>query len=263
LEYATADTLRVVSTTPSDRSIWQEIARDLRARIEAGDHAAGDWLPPRRELMQHYGAADRTVARALHQLRDDGYLIARSTAGWVVRGQRPVVRSTRSRLSRGERAAGRGTFTSDCHDAGLQPAVSTEIRIEPADEAIAAALGIDLADEVCVRERVMRGDGEVLQLATSYLPRTLTVGTTIEQCNPGPGGIYARIEDVGVELTRFTEQVSIGRASEREARLMSLSPGEPLFQVRRTAWAGDRAVEVNDITITGNRYELLYELPAE
>ena len=40
---------------------------------------------------------------------------------------------------------------------------------------------------------------------------------------------------------------------------MSLSPGEPLVHVRRTAWAGDRAVEVSDITITGNRYEL----PAE
>lgn len=213
--------------------------------------------------MQHYGAADRTVTRAVHQLRDDGYLIARSTVGWEVRGQRPVVRSTRSRLSRGERAAGRGTFTSDCHDAGLEPAVSTEIRIEPAGEAIAAALGIDPADEVCVRERVMRGDGEVLQLATSYLPRTLTADSAIEQYNPGPGGIYARLEDAGVELTRFTEQVSIGRASEREARLMTLSPGEPLFKVRRTAWAGDRAVEINDITITGNRYELLYELAAE
>jgi hypothetical protein len=44
---------------------------------------------------------------------------------------------------------------------------------------------------------------------------------------------------------------------------MSLSPGEPPFHVRRTARAGGRAVEVHDITITGNRYELLYELPAE
>jgi GntR family transcriptional regulator len=252
-----------MSTTPSDRSTWQQVATDLRRRIDAGEYAADDWLPPRRELMQRYGAADRTVARALHQLRDDGYLIARSTAGWVVRRRRPVVRSTRNRLSRSERAAGRGTFTTDCHEAGLQPAVSTTIRIEPASESVAAALGIAPADEVCVRNRVMHADDEVLQLATSYLPRALTAGTAIEQENPGPGGIYARLEEAGHQLTRYTEQVSIGRASEQEAHVMALSPGEPLFRVRRTAWAGERAVEINDITITGNRYELLYELPAQ
>jgi GntR family transcriptional regulator len=262
LEYASADTLRVMSTNP-DRSTWQQIADDLRTRIDAGEYAAGDRLPPRRQLMEHYGAADRTVARAVHQLRDEGYLLAQSTAGWLVRGRRPVVRSTRSRLSRSERAAGRGTFTTDCHEAGLQPSVSTEIRIEPAREAEATALGIATGDEVCVRERVMRGDDEVLQLATSYLPRALTAGTAIERQNTGPGGIYARLEEAGYQLTRYTEQVSIGRASDREARLMGLSAGEPVFRVRRTAWAGDRAVEVNNITITGNRYELLYELPAE
>jgi GntR family transcriptional regulator len=258
-----------MSTKPSDRTTWQQIAADLRARIDAGEYAAGERLPARRELVERYGAADRTVSRALQQLRDDGYLIARSAAshgrsgGWFVRGQRPIVRSTRSRLSRAEREAGRGTFTSDCHAAGVQPSVSTDIRIEQADDSIAAALGIDAGDEVLVRDRVMRGGDEVLQLATSYLPRTIAAGTAIEQQNTGPGGIYARLEEAGYTLTRYTEQVTIGRTSEDEARLMDLSPGEPIFRVRRTAWAGDQPVEVNEITITGNRYELLYELPAD
>ena len=258
-----------MSTKPSDRTTWQQIANDLRARIDAGEYPAGERLPGQRHLMQHYRAADRTISRALHQLRDDGYLVSQSSAsygragGWIVRGQRPIMRSTRSRLSRTEREAGRGTFTSDCHAAGVQPSVSTTIRIEHADDTIAAALHIATGDEVLVRERIMRGDDEVLQLATSYLPRTRTADTAIEQHNTGPGGIYARLEEAGHHLTRFTEHVSIGRTSEDEARLMRLSPGEPVFRVRRTAWAREQPIEVNDITITGTRYELLYELPAE
>ncbi len=251
-----------MSTNP-ERSTWQHIAAELRTQIEAGQISAGQRLPSRRELMSTYGAADRTVARALRQLQEDGYLVAQSTAGWVVRTQRPVIRSTRHRLARSERAAGRGTFTTDCHMAGLQPAVNTEIRIEPADEPIAAALDIEPNDEVCVRERVMRGNDEVLQLATSYLPRSLTRDTVIEQYDTGPGGIYARLEEAGHRLTRYTERVSIDRASEAQARAMRINPGEPLFHVLRTAWADDRPIEFNDITIIGHRYELLYELPAE
>lgn len=248
---------------PADRSTWQYVASDLRARLDAGEFAAGQRLPPRRQLMDHYDVTDRTVARAVHQLRDEGYVIARSTTGWIVRGQRSVVRSTRNRLSSEERSIGRGAFATDCHAAGIEPDVSNEVRIEPAPESVSSALDIETGQLVCVRDRVMRGDGEVLQLATSYLPRDLTEGTAIEQENTGPGGLYARLEEAGHQLTRYTERVAIGRASEHEAREMSLSPGEPVYRVRRTAWSGERAVEVNDITITGNRYELFYELPAE
>lgn len=249
------------TASPANQS-WQAIAADLRGRLDAGEYKAGSRLPPRRDLMNLYGAADRTIARALHELRDEGYLIARSTAGWVVRGQRSVVRSTRNRLSRDERSAGRGAFVTDCHAAGLTPNVHNEVRIETANEAVAAALRIEHGAPVCVRDRVMAADDEVLQLATSYLPRSITEGTRIEDENSGPGGIYARLEELGYELTTYTERVSIARADELEARQMNLSPGEPVYRVWRTAWSRDTPVEVNDITITGNRYELVYELPA-
>lgn len=108
----------------------------------------------------------------------------------------------------------------------------------------------------------MRGGDEVLQLATSYLPRSLTSGTQIEQADTGPGGIYARLEDLGHRLTRFTETVSIGRANDDEARQMELTPGDAVYRVVRVAYSGDRPVEINRITITGDRYELVYDISA-
>ncbi|WP_224392831.1 GntR family transcriptional regulator [Pseudonocardia sp. ICBG1293] len=251
----------MTTASPANQS-WQAIAADLRRQLDAGEYQAGSWLPPRRDLMDLYGAADRTIARALHQLRDDGYLIARSTAGWIVRGQRSVVRSTRNRLSRNERSAGRGAFVTDCHAAGLIPTVRNEVRVEASTEAVADALHIEHGAPVCVRDRVMAADNEVLQLATSYLPRNITKGTQIEDDNSGPGGIYARLEELGYELSSYTERVSIGRADEQEAKQMNISPGEPVYRLWRTAWSSETPVEVNNITITGNRYELVYELPA-
>lgn len=252
----------VTSPDDTDRRIWAQVADDLRRQITQGTLVPGDRLRPRRQLMADYGVADRTIARALHQLRDEGHLLARSTAGWFVRDARPVVRSTRSRLSTAERAAGRGTFTSDCHEAGMEPHVSTEVFTAPANEDVAAALGLEPGDEVCVRDRVMRGDDTVLQLATSYLPRTVTVGTAIEQEDTGPGGTYARLEEAGYELTDYTERVSIGRAEPGEARTMAINPGEPVHRITRTARSGDTVVEINRITLPGGRYELVYELPA-
>lgn len=213
--------------------------------------------------MAEYDVADRTVAVALHRLSSEGLVYVADRSGWFVRQDRGVVRSTRSRLSRAERAEGRGTFSSDCHAAGLTPSVNTEVSVGPASDEVAGELGIAPGEEVVIRDRVMRGDDEVLQLATSYLPRRLTTGTWIEEVNTGPGGIYARLEELGHELTGYTETVQIGRASEHEARQMDLTPGDPVYRIVRTAWSGDDAVEVNHITITGNRYQLSYELPAD
>lgn len=235
----------------------------IRARVDDGTYRAGARLPGRRALASEHGTAEATVTAALHRLRAQGVLQVRPSAGWYVLAERPVIRSTRSRLSRAERAAGRGTFSTDCHAAGLEPDVSTVVEVVPADEDVAGWLGIDAGDEVLVRDRVMRAADEVVQLATSHLPRTITEGTAIELENPGAGGIYRRLEELGYELTSYIERVSIGRADEHEARIMQLGAGDPVFRVVRVAYAGDRAVEVNRITITGNRYELVYELPAE
>lgn len=47
---------------------WQEIADDLRKQITRGDLPAGHRLPSTKELCSRYGAATRTVRRALEHL---------------------------------------------------------------------------------------------------------------------------------------------------------------------------------------------------
>ncbi|OLT11064.1 hypothetical protein BJF78_27795 [Pseudonocardia sp. CNS-139] len=163
----------------------------------------------------------------------------------------PVMRLARNRLSRAERGAGRGTFTTDAHTGGWTARVDVDIRVEPAPDDVAAALGLAPGAEVLVRDRVMFADDVPVQLATSCLPRDLTEGTAIERADTGPGGVYARLEEAGHVLTRFTEAVRIGRAAEREADQLDVPVGAALYRIQRTAHTAARPVEVNLITAVG------------
>lgn len=245
------------------RTTWRDIARDLRAAIDRGEYGPGARLPSRSSLMHQYGVAPQTVVNAINSLRNEGLVIGLTGSGWYVKRPQPLLRSARTRLSRAERAAGRGTFTSDAHAGGWSPRVEVEIRVEPASADVAAALGMAPSDEVLVRERVMFADDRPVQLATSYLPRELTTSTAIEQEDTGPGGVYARLEAAGHMLSHFTEVVRIGQATEREAERLDVPVGAAVFRISRTAHTTERAVEVNAITAAGDTFELVYELPAQ
>ncbi|WP_433291718.1 GntR family transcriptional regulator [Pseudonocardia sp. CA-142604] len=196
-------------------------------------------------------------------MRNQGLIIGLPGSGWYVRPRRPVMRLARNRLSRAERAAGRGTFTSDAHTGSWAARVEVDMRVEPAGDEVAATLEIEQGAEVLVRDRVMFADDEPVQLATSYLPRDITRGTVIENEDTGPGGVYARLEESGHQLVHFQEAVRIGLAAEHEAALLDIAPGAPVYRIRRVAHTAARPVEANFITAIGERYELLYELPAE
>lgn len=56
------------------------IADDLRARIAAGEWPHGAQLPSVAELSEHYGAARRTVSKALRMVADEGLVVI--TPSW-------------------------------------------------------------------------------------------------------------------------------------------------------------------------------------
>lgn len=245
------------------RTTWRDIAGALRDAIARGDYAPGARLPSRSALMRQYGVAPQTVVNAINALRSEGLIVGLTGSGWYVRERGPVMRMARTRLSRAERAAGRGTFTSDAHEGGWAVRVEVDIRVESASDEVADALGLEPRAEVLVRDRVMFADDRPVQLAASYLPRALTTGTAVELENTGPGGVYARLEEAGHVLTGFAEVVRIGLASEHEAERLDVPVGAPVYRIHRTARTATGAVEVNLITAPGERYELYYEFPAE
>lgn len=214
--------------------------------------------------MRQYGVARQTVQNAFDLLRGEGLIVTRPGAGAFVRDQPSVVRLARNRLDRSTRVRGHGPFASDALANGFTASVAVTTRTEPADDYSADALGLTPGDEVFVRERVMHADGEPVQLATSRLPRRIAEDSDVVRADTGPGGLYARLEEAGHTLDHFVEYVSTRPARPAEAASLLLTSGAPVLCVTRIAF--DRTgspVEVNDMVLTGARYQLVYEIPAD
>ncbi|QUQ70590.1 GntR family transcriptional regulator [Kutzneria sp. CA-103260] len=242
---------------------YRQIAADIRERINSGEYAPGAQLPSEQDLTATYDVSRPTIRDAVGLLRAEGVVYAQHGRGVFVTPPRTVQRLSRSRLSKAARQENKGAFLGDAAAGGFTPSTTVKIRFESADERTAELLGIDPGTEVTVRDRVMRADGLAVQLAVSRLPRQFTRGTLIEETNTGPGGAYARLEDAGHEFAPFEEIVRARMPSPEEASTLQLAEGVPVLHVTRIARNTDGvALEVNDMILAADRYELGYEIPA-
>ena len=243
---------------------FRQVAADLREKITSGGLAPGEQLPSERDLVETYGVSRPTVRDAVNMLRSEGLVTSEHGRGVFVRPPASIQRVARSRLSREAREHNRGAFLADAAARGFTPSTSVKIRFEQANEHVAGHLAIEPGTEVTVRDRVMRADGLVVQLAVSRLPRALTRGTAIEAVDPGPGGSYARLEEAGHRLASFAEHVGARMPTPDEASLLQLADGVPVVTVTRVAYCeGGMPVEMNDMVLAADRYQLSYEWAAD
>ncbi len=247
-----------------DRAPYRQIADQLRAAIDRGDLAAGDKLPSEAELMRHYDVARMTVRQAIQELRTEGRVVAEQGRGVFVRLPAPVRRLASDRFARRHRDAGKSAFLAEAEKAGVAPGVD-EIEVSQAavPPLVQERLQLDPGAEVVVRSRRYLVEGLPVETAVSYIPADLAEGTRIAEQDTGPGGIYARLEEGGHVLDRFTEEVAARMPTADERRRLQLGPGTPVLTVLRTAYDTDgRAVEVCDTVKAAPAYVLEYDFPA-
>jgi GntR family transcriptional regulator len=246
----------------SDRAVFRQIADQMRVAIQAGRLNEGDRLPSEAQLMAHYGVARMTVRSALQLLELDGLTRAEHGRGVYVRKTPPVRRLASERFARRHRKEGKAAFLAESEQVGAQPDVDM-IQISEAPAPAEMAERLDHTGPVIVRSRRYSLNGAPVETATSYIPADIARGTPIEDPNPGPGGIYARLEDLGHTLERFTEEVTARMPTETESRQLAMMPGVPVFRLVRTAYDVEgRAVEVCDTIMSADAYVLNYQLPA-
>lgn len=241
----------------SDRSAYLQIADQLRQAILEGQFSPEEQsrLPSQAEMENLFGVSRVTASRALSVLRMEGLILTEQGRRSIVRGERPLKRLTRGRLSHGDQ---RGFF-ADMQDQGRTPRSNTEIHHRPAPREIARKLDAG-EKEVLVRYRTSgEKDGPMLQIATSYIPTWLEARIPrLAERNTGRGGIYARMEEAGYQL-HWEEAVSARMPRPDEIHILQLPPGEPIIRVVRTTLDTDgRALEVMDAILAASGYELIY-----
>ncbi len=247
-----------------DKPPYRQIASMLRDAIRSGQLAADERLPSEAELIDHFGVARMTVRQAVQELRSEGLVVSEHGRGVFVRPTPQIRRLASDRFARRHRARGKAAFSIEAEKSGYTPQVDNiTVTREKPNPTVAERLRLTAGDEVVVRSRRYLADGRPVETAISYIPAAFAENTPIEQVDTGPGGIYARLEEAGHTLARFTEEVGARMPSPDERRLLQLAAGAPVLTVVRTAYdTNDVAVEVCDTVKVASAYLLEYDFSA-
>ncbi|HEY3263298.1 MAG TPA: UTRA domain-containing protein, partial [Pseudonocardiaceae bacterium] len=122
-----------------------------------------------------------------------------------------------------------------------------EVGPAQAPAAIAQRLGVREGAEVVRRRLRFLVDDLPVQLVQVYYEPQLVAGSKLEQPVPIPDGVHAELRRLGVQVTRFVEDFLGARLPDPdEERALQLPSGVPVIRNVRTAYAGDKPVEVMD-----------------
>jgi GntR family transcriptional regulator len=176
-----------------------------------------------------------------------------------VRAFRPIRRQGIQRLARDGWGSGRSIWSADVGDRELT-VDDVEVTEAAAPDGVAAVLGAEPDAAVWVRRRRFVLDGKPVMLSQSYLPAGIVAGSRITEPDTGPGGVYARLAELGHEPVHFREEIRGRMPSGQEADRLELAAGTPVILICRTAFTADgRAVEVNEMVLDAAAYVLEYD----
>lgn len=233
----------------------EEVADILRGKIESGELAGGQKLPSEKNLLDEYGISLTTLRKVLDTLRSEGLIVSRQGAGITVREFRPVRRPSIQRLSSEVWLSGKSIWDGDLNDRPWRVEVKVDEAAPPAK--VAKAFGV--SEPMLRRSRQFFIDDKPVQLATSYLLLGDVADTRITETDTGPGGVYARLAELGLEPVRFREEVRARMPRPTEAEQLAMAPGTPVIEILRVAATADgRIVEANDMLLDGGSYILDY-----
>ncbi|MEU4571079.1 GntR family transcriptional regulator [Nonomuraea sp. ATR24] len=247
------------SPVPHEPPIYRRIADGLRSRILSGELRDGERLPGENALMADYAIARATARQALAVLINEGLAVPKRGSGVYVRLFKPIRRHGSRRLAREQWGQGRSIWEADTRG---RPFTVDEVEVarEQAPDEIAGVLE---SREVWVRRRRYSVDSRPVQLATSYFPAQLVEGSAITAAETGPGGVYARLGDLGLPPAHFTEEVRARMPRPRESVMLGLPGGTPVIVIDRTAYtAGGLPVELNEMVLDSAAYVLQYDFDA-
>ncbi|GAB1643967.1 hypothetical protein KRMM14A1259_43900 [Krasilnikovia sp. MM14-A1259] len=101
-------------------------------------------------------------------------------------------------------------------------------------EAVRAALGLDAADEVVRRRRLMLLDDRPVEIATSFYPASIAADTDLARPGKIRGGAVAALAALGHAPAEVFEQITARHPEVDEAEILGTDVHEPILVLTRT-----------------------------
>lgn len=248
---------------------YEEIAADLRRRIEAGEYPAGETLPGYAALKETYGTEGRqvsqaTIRAALDLLEAEGLVRPVKRLGIVVRAP-----GERRRIQRGSQVT-RHPQRGYVFPAASGPGEKWEIHgrphaaLAPAPADIAAGFEVPPGTEVMRRRRVTSPEGQPpFQIADAWIhPTVLQEAPQAGEPVTGPGGYLDRIEEAGHGPLSWEETTRTRMPTREEAKLLEIPASMPVLEVTTTGISArtGKPAEISVRVIPGDRAEIASKL---
>ncbi len=244
----------VIDVEAAGMPLYRLVKQALLSAIESGRCAAGKALPSESEIAGSMGVSIGTLRRAVTELAAEHILVRRQGRGTFVAthsADRSMFQFFRVERNDGVRVAP----TVDM--------VSFERR--RAEGEPANALRLPAGEPVFQIENRLQLQGNAVIYDRLTLACTLFGGLTEKTFRERPGTIYQLYQSsFGISVLSARERGRAAAADDDAVRVLGLSKGQPVMEVRRTALTfGDRPVEhrVSIIDTTHHDYVNLLSRP--
>ncbi|MFJ9580769.1 GntR family transcriptional regulator [Streptomyces sp. NPDC101191] len=218
-----------MTSRPRVQKRWsaQQIAEDLRRKIEKGVFNESGQLPPTRELVEEYNTSGETLRQAVLKLKSWGLVTSQQGKGVFLRAIDPIEWHVHD-FERGERrddpSRGVDDWKASIEELGRVPSQDTpKVTVEEAPEEIAEWLELEPGSFAVARRRLRRVDGVPFQLADSWFPMEVAMNSPLMEPRDVTmaGGILANI---GHPQVRRRHILRSWLATEEETNRLDLDP---------------------------------------
>ncbi len=228
---------------------WADIANEIESSIRNRALAPGDRLPTEYALGRRYMVNRHTVRRALSHLQAKGLVESTQGRGSFVR--RPSLQfHIRKRTRFGEFA--RHAEATHRHD-------TLSLDVQPAEPAVARALGIHLGDPVVVLERLGYVNDLPVGIGLHHFSHERL--PQFPDVYPKYGSITKALLELGIpDYVRVQTRIVSRLPTPRESELLSLPRHVPLLITQSINHDGlDRPLEYGDARMASDRVEIVIE----
>jgi len=227
--------------------LYIQLKETLRTEITANRLKAGDKIPTEVELSDKYNISRVTVRKAITELVEEGYLVKKQGKGTFVQTQK-IDRKILHLKS----------FTASCEAHGLK--VTSKVikkEIIDADTNQKERLMLEADDQLIHIQRVRFADDLPLMLENNFYSFKRYKFLLEENLD---GSLYELLQEkYNINLNNAGEtSLEIARASEKEAPLLDVTVGEPLFYLETVVSDGDIPVYLGKQYIIGERYKFSF-----
>ena len=213
----------------AESPLWQQLAKVIRAQIEAGFLRPDQALPSESELTDRYGVSRTVVREALADLVRAGLIYKVRARGSFVSPPRSDLKFIGSMAGSSDDLARTGRIITT-------KVLDFEVNAADADDA--RLLRIDQGSEVIRLRRLRRVDDTPWLLVDTVLP--FERFTTLGRANLENRSLYEHLRrNFGVEPSGADRWISAVVPNPSDAHLLALTPGQPVLAIESVAWDAD------------------------